>query len=138
MRNYINILTVIVLLGAGIGCSGLRLEEGGAYQGDEVLYTADKTIVNSYKLLDSFVTWEHQNRAVLPAEVSRAADQVREKASTWTDSAIALREAYALNPNSENRSALERAVSILQAALAEAAKYMVEHEANRINSPPPQ
>lgn len=105
------------------GCK-THLATGGVYQGDPVLYNADKVITSSYRILHEFVSWEYKNRAVLPVEVSRAADAVRENASKYTDSAIRLREIYSANPDKSNAGNLTKAVEILQGMLDEATRYM--------------
>lgn len=131
MKNCIGLTCVLLVsatLSLGTGCQSNKLAEPGPYKGDEILYAADKTITSSYRILHSFVKWEYTHRALLPPEVSHAADAVRGNASRWIDSAIALREAYAVSPTAENRNSLEKTISILEAALTEAAKYMAEHE----------
>jgi hypothetical protein len=119
-----------VLLSPGCG----TLSSDGPYAGDQILYTADQTIVSSYDLLHTFVSWEYQNRAALSGqpEIKRAADHVRANAQQWIASAIALREAYAIAPTAETRKSLQNALVVLRAALAEAVRYMATAP------PPPQ
>lgn len=137
--NAIQILqtfALCALLGAGgTGCA-TKLASDGVYQGDAVLYNADKTIVNVHELLHSFVTWEYKNRAVLPVEVSKAADAVRASAQKYVQSAINLREAYASNPTKETGDKLQQTLDFLQSLLHEAVRYMADP--NAPPSPLPQ
>lgn len=118
-------LAVLIMFGP-VACK-TTLQPGGPYN-DPVLYNADKTITSSYRILHSFVKWEYDNRAVLPVEVSRAADAVRDNAEKWITSAINLREAYALAPNKESKNNLEKTLDVLQSVLQEAAKYMADNQ----------
>jgi hypothetical protein len=107
--------------------SGCRnIDPAGVYRGDKVLYNADKTIVDSYDILHAFVTFEFENREALKAtpDVANAADQIRLNAQKWTDSAIALRDAYVASPTPENRSKLEDGVRVLRQAMTQAQNYM--------------
>ena len=119
------ILAASLIFTGPVGCNA-TLDPAGVYQGDNILYNAEKATTTAYKTFDAFLKWEHQHRAILPVEVSRAADVVRLNAKKWIDSAIALRDAYATNPTPENRKKLDTALSILDAALAEAARYMTK------------
>lgn len=122
------LLAVAFLAPVGpVGCKA-SLDKQGVYDGDQALYSADKAIVGSTRILRSFVKWEYDFRATLPVEVSRAADKVRSNADQWVDSAIALRDAYAANPSKDNKLALENSVKLLQTALAEATKYMAQNQ----------
>ena len=114
-------------LAVALLCGACRnLDQTGAYKGDQTLYAADLTITTSYQLFDTFVTWEYSNRAALAAQpqIRVAADKVRAQAKAWIGSAIVLREAYAANPTADNKAALATSLSVLQAALNEATKYL--------------
>lgn len=115
---------------ANAGCTN-RIAADGPYQGDQVLYQADRTIVGAYDLLHTFVKWEFEHRHALTKfpEVTRAADHVRQNAERWITSATALRDAYKANPTDENRAALSHALDVLQAALNEASRYLQEQAA---------
>lgn len=120
-------------LAVALLCGACRsLDQSGPYKGDQALYSADITITTSYQLFDTFVTWEFANRAALTArpEIRAAADKVRAHAKEWIGSAIVLREAYAANPTTANRDKLTLSLGVLQAALNEATKYLVQ-------TPPP-
>jgi len=130
MKNFIPILLAAVL-----GCcsvvqltscaSSSDLAAGGVYAGDATLYKAAKTIVGSYDIFDTFVKWEYTNRPFLASTpaVKAAADNVRVNAKHWIESAIALRDAYVLNPTPDGRAKLLSAINVLQVALNEIAQY---------------
>jgi hypothetical protein len=132
MRNNVVISAVILAMTALIGLAPVgcqtSLDPAGDYKGDTILYNADKVIASSYRILHSFVKWEYQYRATLPVEVSRAADAIRDNAEAWTQSAINLREAYAANPTKDAKANLTKSLDVLQAALNEASKYMVQFQ----------
>ena len=135
MRNIqkFAILSAFVLFAFCAGPTGCNatLDPAGVYQGDKVLYGAEKTITTAYKSFDSFLKWEETYRAALPVEVSRAADVIRLNAKKWIDSAIALREVYAANPTAENRKKLDVALSLIDAALSEANRYMTVRQSTK-------
>lgn len=117
--------TAFLLTSGPVGCNA-TLEKDGVYQGDNILYQAEKATTTAYKTFDSFLRWEQTYRATLPVEVSRAADVIRLNAKKWIDSAIALRDAYAANPTAENRRKLDVALNVIDAALAEATRYLAK------------
>jgi hypothetical protein len=124
------LLALAVSLFAGSGCKSLQLDPEGVYgkkKDGEILFRADKTITGSYKVIHTFVKWEKTYRAALPVEVSRAADQVREKAELWIDTATALRDAYEASPSEEGRTRLDQSLDLLDAILLEITKHMTEH-----------
>ena len=110
------------------GCPPPQLETGGVYQGQVGAYNADTTINTAYALMDNFLKWEYENRQVFAGtpEVKKFADNIRANGRQWISSAIALNEAYKLDPTEENRSALDAALDIIDAALTEATKYMIK------------
>lgn len=113
------------------GCKSAQLSQTGPYKGDAVLYNADKVITSAYKLAHDFVTWEYNNRNALPLQVTQAADAVRANAKRAIDAAIAVRDAYANNPNKDNASSLDVALSAMASALAEASKIMADNASVR-------
>jgi hypothetical protein len=115
------------------GCSKSTLAPAGVYQGDKVLYNADKTITTTYKSFETFLKWETQYRAVLPVEVSRAADTIRLNAKKWIDTAGNLRDAYAAQPTAANRDKLKLALDLIDTAFDEAVKYMAANQSNAPN-----
>jgi hypothetical protein len=108
------------------GCASRDLDPAGVYQGDKVLYETDRAITNGYSLLNGFVKWEYENRALLVSkpEITKAADNVRVQAKGWFDTLHVLRAAYVTDPSPGNRDKLQQTLSLIQAAIAEATKYM--------------
>lgn len=125
------LVTLALLIGAlftvsfvNTGC--VRLAPGGVYKGDIGLYQAEMTITTSYTLIHEFVKWEQDNRGHLSPEVTQAADRIRRGAPQWFASALALRDAYAANPDGGTRDALTSALEVLRAAVVEATKYLTQ------------
>lgn len=108
------------------GCKSRNLDPAGAYQSDKTLYTADKTIVEAYEVMDAFVKFEYSNRQALAStpEVGKAADEIRRNAQKWIKSAIGLRDAYAGSPTPDNRSKLDDAIRVLRQAITDAQRYI--------------
>ena len=121
MKNILLLSLIAVLAGCG------SLNTAGVYKGDKVLYTADLSITTSYDVIHGFVSWEYNNRVALAStpEIKAAADNMRKNAKSWIASAIACRDAYAAAPTDANNAALQKAIVVLQTAVAEATKYML-------------
>jgi len=107
-----------------IGCAAL--DPAGPYEGDQVLYQADGAITSSYEILHAFVQWEHDRRPALAGapEITAYADHVRAHSREWIASALALRDAYALDPSGGAQD-LQRALAILREAARQAAQYLL-------------
>lgn len=118
------VISAFFVLQTGCASKG-DLDKTGVYQGDSFAYNADKTITESYAAFDAFVKWEYAHRAVLSRwpEIKKAADNVRANSKDWIDGAITIRETYRSFPTEENRKSLQGALTILRAALAQAAAY---------------
>lgn len=110
------------------GCSHLAAD--GPYKGDATLYAADKAITESKSLFDTFLKFEKSNRELLRQwpEIKTSADEIRANGKRWVLTAMALRDAYAITPSAENKAALEKAISVIRAALTESAQYLTEHQ----------
>lgn len=123
--RFVPRLFLLPLIAIAIGGCG-TLDKAGVYQGDQTLYTAELVIVTSKDVVQTFVTWELQNRAALARtpEVTKAADFLRRNFPKWKKSADALHDAYKLDPSTPNKTALENALAVLRTALTEAAGYM--------------
>ena len=100
----------------------------GVYQGDNALYNADRVIAESYDAMHSFVLFEYNNREALAnqPDIRKSADNIRLNAKRWTQSAVALRDAYAMSPTGENRDKLNDAVRILRTAVLQANTYLAK------------
>jgi hypothetical protein len=125
-KNILALLSLTLLLSA---CG--TLDPAGPYAGDKILYDADVAITTSYDVVHTFVLWEYTNRTALQTTnpgVKVAADNIRKNASQWFGTAIALRDAYRLQPGTTTRDALQSALLILKTAAFEATKYMVQYQ----------
>src|SRR5688500_11085239 len=105
MQNKLRVglaLMMLALFAFGpVGCNSTRLDPSGVYQGDKFLYEAERAIIAAHDTFREFLKWELQFRAVLPPEVSRAADHVRSNERQWIGTANALRDAYVSAPSAE-------------------------------------
>jgi hypothetical protein len=110
---------------AATGCNKTTLAPDGIYQGDKTLYQAENAINTAHENFVEFYRWEKQYRDILPVEVSRAADYMRQNEQQWIGTANALHDAYEKTPTAENKDKLALSVNLLQTALHEAAAYMV-------------
>lgn len=133
MKTQLMTLVLFATLLAGCG----TLNPNGPYKGDKTLYTADQIIDSSYKILHAFVKWEYTYRAALPVEVSKAADGVRDNAAKWIDGALAIRDVYSASPTPENRQNLESMLLLLQKAVDEVSRYMIDWDGRTVNPPSP-
>ena len=107
-------------------CGCRQLAPDGVYQGQKVLYEAENTISASYDLVNTFLNWEVTNRAICPPAVTRGADRLRAEFPKAHDTANVLRDAYIASPGGGTEANLKSALTVLRAALGEAAKYMAQ------------
>ncbi len=120
--------TAMLGVGLGVGCANRNLDPTGVYQGDRVLYESENAINTFHKSVVDFLVWEKDFRAVLPVEVSRAADFLRINEPKLLNTAHALHDAYVRTPTVENKDKLQLTINILRSALSEAAVYMTSNK----------
>lgn len=119
------LLTITVI---PMGCAH-NLAPDGVYQGDKFLYESENTINTFHDTAREFLIWEMNARAVLPVEVSRAADFIRKNEEGWLNTAHAAHDAYQKTPGDPNtKDKLQLSLNLLQAALREAAAYMLAQQ----------
>lgn len=130
-----SVLLFFAVTGLFTGCQR-TLAPGGVYHQDQVLYETDNAITSMHDVLQTFITWEAQNRAALAQfpEIKKTADLLFDNGPSWFASAVALRDAYKLDPGAANKAALQTSLDIIRAALREAAAHMAAHQAL---APPP-
>lgn len=125
-KRHMGLLVILamVLLSPGMTCR--KLDPAGVYAGDQFLYETEMAITTSYDIVHTFVKWELDNRAALAKwpEINKAAVRLRKDYKGWSDSAIALRDAYELSKTDENRAKLTTAVALLRQAMTEAIRHM--------------
>jgi len=128
MRYLLSLVILATALAFSPGCNHTQLDPAGVYQGNVGAFNADSTINTAYALMDNFLKWEFENRQVFAGnpEVKKFADHIRANGRQWISSAIALNEAYKLDPTEGNRNALDASLDIIDAALTEATKYMIK------------
>lgn len=112
----------------------IRLDPAGAYHGNKLLYSADKTIDATRQSIQSFLSWEKTNEVYLMANapsITRAADAMRDKAPVVLKGAVTVRDKYeelvlsvtAMPPEVQNASNnLTQALGDLQIYTANANK----------------
>lgn len=120
----------ILLVGIPTGCTKTTLSPNGVYHGDTFLYQSEKVIVGAHQSFQTFLQWELEYRAILPVEVSRAADVIRLNERKWIDTANALHDAYVASPTPENKDKFQLALNIIGAGLDEAAKYLSKNKSS--------
>jgi hypothetical protein len=123
MKYAFSLIAVLLLVGCG------TLNPTGPYKGDRVLYDADQVIVTGYDLLHVYVQWEFSNREALAThpEIKVTADHVRVNAKGWFRTAKNLRAAYAVSATDINKTALQQAISLIRAVVAEATGYLTTY-----------
>lgn len=124
--------SILTMLLAGCG----TLDKSGPYKGDNLLYQSEMLTVTAKAVLDTYVSWEYQNRATLAhlPNVKASADNIRKNAKKWFSTAAALHDAYKTDPSAPNKAALSTVLDVLRAAVAEASNYM--NSATVIPPPP--
>ena len=138
MKTKLSILTATLLcVGFIIGCTSTQLDPAGVYAGKAFLYSVDTSLANAKDDLNTFVTWEWQNRSLLESNklqsVTVAADTIRNNAPLWFAIANASRNTYvqmltnAATPiadlnTASNNLVVQSAILVNQASLAKAVK----------------
>lgn len=119
-----------------VGCAGgPKVSQTSVYAGDNFLFQSEKLSVEAHDLFLTFYRWEKDFRAVLPVQVSRAADFARQNEKKWADTVNAAHDAYVATPGDPGKKdAYQLAINELRAALNQAAFYMVDLKAKAPNS----
>lgn len=123
MKYLFTLIAALLLVGCG------TLNPIGPYKGDKVLYDADQVIVTGYDILHIYVTWEYQNREALAVEpkIKASADHVRTNAKKWFSTAKELRSVYVSSATDTNKTALQKAIAVIRAAVVEASSYLLTY-----------
>jgi hypothetical protein len=92
------------------------LDPRGPYQGDQLLYQADQTLVTAYDAIDTFLRYE-RDTPNLPPAVHALADKLRANAPGAFRAALAARDAYARFKT--DAPSLRQTLEVLTGLLAE-------------------
>ncbi len=100
--RYMKKLILLVLLVSSLlftGCNTTKrnLDPAGPYKKDVYLYTMDKSIVDSYLIVDSFLKWESDNNDYIKTNIPAVfsiANQIRENAPSALNNVNKARKAY--------------------------------------------
>lgn len=105
---------VVVIPSALVGCATLH--------GDPVVIHAEQAVKIGFDICNAFVVFEHQrnSQGELGPEVRAAAEEIRQHAPGWIESANLLIKVYKANKTPENKANLLTALAVLQAGVDEA------------------
>lgn len=113
-------------------CASVPLWFNGCAQiapgNDPVVVNAERTAKIAFNTVDGFLEWEYANRAVVPQQVTKAADTLRNDFPPAYATLRNLTRAYKQNRTAENKANLTTTLRVVQTMLDEALKYL----------PPPQ
>ena len=116
-KNLLALLGLVIIAACG------TLDESGPYKGDKFLYDADAAFIAAHDTVETFLKWEYANRAIVPKEVTAAADKLRDEYPKLHASFYLMRDAYVANPSGENKVNLQNVLSLLRLATTEALRY---------------
>jgi hypothetical protein len=94
---------------------------------DPVVVNAERTVKISFDTFDTFLKLEYDNREQLKKispDILKAADNIRNNAPKWLETANTTIRAYKKHRDLENKFNLNTAMAVLQNALNEAQKYI--------------
>ncbi len=121
-KNQLLLIPLLVFLG---GCAAV------APGNDPVIVNAERTISDARSSFDLLQKTEYETYPALKAANPTAAAQIRTFTNkvrvgqqAWLQTATDLKNAYQANKNDQTKSDLERALSVLTTATAEATKYI--------------
>jgi hypothetical protein len=119
------IAPVGIVAGCSSGCANLH--------GDPVLIRAEQTLAIGKSVTDTFVNYEdaHNKNGELGQAVRTAADNVRQDAPGWINTAQALVDAYRANRTIDNKASLLTALAVLQTGIDETTKHLAEAQAQQ-------
>lgn len=117
LKLYLLCLPALLLF----GCRGLMPGS------DPIVVNAERTTVIALVTFDAFLKFEFENRELLlkvDPGIHKYAEQLRIKGPQWLESTRTLTKTYKANRSEQNKFTLTTALSLLQAAMAEAQKYV--------------
>lgn len=131
------LLLCIAAILATTQCGCRSLAPDGVYQGDKFLAQTEATITTSYQVVNTFLTWENDNRLWLASwpGITDAADKLRDDFPNWYRTANVMRDVYVAAPSGDSAANLEKSIALLRAALVEATTYMTQVTAPKPPTP---
>jgi hypothetical protein len=78
---------------------------------DQIILNAERAIVSSFEVIDTFLKFEYTNRSNLPPSVTSVADTIRKDAPTAFMNARSVLRSYKEKPTPEQRLFLEDSLS---------------------------
>lgn len=113
MRTHVIILLACVLA-VGAGCAQIKRVTGGEQPAHvQVTLRAEQTIATAFDVVDAFLAYEERNRSTLPIEVTRVADDIRQRAPGAFVMARAMLRSYKARPTPEQQAGLEEALGVV-------------------------
>ena len=119
-RLYAMIIGLSTLFGL-MGCSTLNT---GA---DPVVVRAEQTSQIAFSLIDRFLKWEYDNRAILPQDVRQSARQMRQHAPEALITLKTLTKAYKKNRTEAGKADLLTALAVVEALQSQAIEILAKY-----------
>lgn len=101
-------LSLLLSLALLTGCA--KIQPGA----DPVVVNAEQLAESSFRLVDSFLRYEHAHRATVNKEVTRIADQLRTEFPKHHDTLRIATRAYKANRTPANKFGLETAMALIE------------------------
>lgn len=93
---------------------------------DPTVVNAERTIASAQAVVDSFLSFEYQNRPSLPYNVTKAADKLRVEFPVALNHALALKASYQGAKSADTANALSIALEVLRTLQATANSYLAK------------
>lgn len=111
MIKNLSLVPALVLL---MGCAALQ---SGS---DPIVVRAEQVTKASVKVIDSFLRYEYNNRALLLSvnpEIKKTADKMRAEAPKWILEARKVTKIYKINRTPANKANLDTVIKVLEEAV---------------------
>lgn len=108
-------LTLAVLV---VGCSSI------APGNDPFVVEAEKDLRTAFHVVDSFLAWEHANRATVGSDATKTADHLRRQFPGYLASAKTVLESYKANKDPGTRGSLETWLTTINTAMLQALAHL--------------
>jgi hypothetical protein len=123
-RDTTGLMPTLLLVGTlcliQVGLTGCSSVAPG---NDPAVVRAQQTIVATYDLAASFLSWEEENRAIVGEDVQEFADKLREEFPPLNRSARKLLKTYKANRTEQNKANLDTALKTLEALKGQVRSY---------------